>query len=75
MRRLTAGLRADRDFYKKVLAISVPMIIQNSFTHLVSLLDNVMVGTIGTEAMSGVSIVNEFLFIFNLLFVVYVQHP
>ena len=57
---------ADRDFYKKVLAISVPIIIQNSFTHLVSLLDNVMVGTIGTEAMSGVSIVNEFLFIFNL---------
>ena len=57
----------DRAFYKKVLAVSVPIMIQNGFTQLVSLVDNVMVGSVGTEAMSGVSIVNEFLFVFNLL--------
>jgi len=57
----------DRAFYKRVLAISTPIIIQNGITNFVNLLDNVMVGALGTEAMSGVSIVNQFVFIFNLL--------
>jgi len=57
----------DRAFYKKVLAISVPMMIQMGVTNFVSLLDNIMVGQLGTEAMSGVSIVNQFVFVFNLL--------
>ena len=43
------------------------MMIQNGVTNLVSLVDNVMVGAVGTEAMSGVSIINQFLFVFNLL--------
>lgn len=57
----------DRAFYKKVLAVAVPMMIQNGVTNLVSLVDNIMVGSVGTEAMSGVSIINQFIFIFNLL--------
>ena len=57
----------DRAFYKKVLAVSVPMMIQMGVTNFVSLLDNIMVGRLGTEAMSGVSIVNQFVFVFNLL--------
>ncbi len=56
----------DRAFYKRVLAITVPMIIQNAVTNLVNLLDNLMVGTLGTEQMSGVAIVNQFIFVFNL---------
>ena len=57
----------DKKFYKAVLAIAVPMMIQNGITNFVSLLDNIMVGRLGTEAMSGVSIVNQFIFVFNLL--------
>jgi putative MATE family efflux protein len=57
----------DRSFYKKVLAVSIPMMIQMGITNFVSLLDNIMVGKLGTEAMSGVSIVNQFVFVFNLL--------
>ena len=57
----------DKNFYKFTLSIAVPMMIQNGITNLVSLLDNVMVGRLGTEAMSGISIVNQFVFIFNLL--------
>lgn len=57
----------DRKFYRAVLAVALPMIIQNGITNLVNLLDNVMVGRLSTEAMSGVSIVNQFIFIFNLL--------
>ena len=56
----------DRFFYRKVLMVAVPIVIQNSITNFVNLLDNVMVGRIGTEQMSGVSIVNQLVFIFNL---------
>jgi putative MATE family efflux protein len=43
------------------------MMIQNGITNLVSLLDNVMVGTLGTESISAVTIVNQFIFVFNLM--------
>lgn len=56
----------DRAFYKMVLAISLPMIIQNGFTNFVSLLDNIMVGRIGTEQMSGVAIANQLFMVFNI---------
>ena len=56
----------DRVFYKRIFALAIPIIIQNSITNFVSLLDNIMVGQVGTLQMSGVAIVNQFLFIFNL---------
>lgn len=56
----------DKKFYKMVLAIAVPIMIQNGITNFVSLLDNIMIGQIGTEQMSGVAIVNQLLFVYNL---------
>ena len=63
---MLTALKRDRDFYKRILAISVPIIIQNGITQFVSLLDNIMVGQVGTVPMSGVSIANQLLFVFNL---------
>lgn len=56
----------DRAFYRRVFAIAIPIIIQNGITNFVSLLDNIMVGQVGTLQMSGVSIVNNLIFVFNL---------
>ena len=56
----------DKEFYKKVFLLAVPIIIQNMITNFVGLLDNIMVGAIGTEQMTGVSIVNQLIFVFNL---------
>ena len=56
----------DKKFYRRVLAIAVPIMIQTGITNFVSLLDNIMVGRIGTEQMSGVAIVNQLLFVFYL---------
>ena len=53
-------------FYKRLLMVALPIIIQNGITNFVSLLDNVMVGQVGTVQMSGVAIVNQLLFVFNL---------
>lgn len=62
----TRRLIGDKAFYKTLLTIAVPIMLQNGLTNLVSLLDNIMVGAVGTEPMTGVSIVNQLLFVFNL---------
>lgn len=63
---LKKKLIGDKAFYKMVLLVAVPIMVQQGITNFVSLLDNVMVGRIGTEQMSGVSIVNQLVFVFNL---------
>lgn len=65
-RKLKERYIGDRDFYKLVLMVATPMIIQNGITNFVSLLDNIMVGQLGTEQMSGVAIVNQLMFVFNI---------
>ena len=66
LERLKGRLIGDRSFYAMVLAIVIPIMIQNAITNFVSLLDNIMVGQVGTEAMSGVAIANQLMFVFNL---------
>ncbi len=56
----------DRAFYRRCLGVAVPIIVQNGITNFVSMLDNIMVGQVGTLPMSGVSIVNGLIFVFNL---------
>ena len=56
----------ENSIYKKALMLAVPMMIQNGITNAVSLVDNLMVGSLGTESMTGVSIVSQLLFVFFL---------
>lgn len=56
----------DKAFYKMILLIAFPILIQNGITNFVSLLDNIMVGQLGTEQMSGVAIVNQLINVFNI---------
>ena len=56
-----------KDFYKMMLGIAVPMMIQNGLTNFVNLLDNLMIGRVGTNAISGIAIANQLVFIFFLL--------
>lgn len=56
----------DKAFYKMVLMLTVPIIIQNGITNFVNLLDNVMVGQLSTEEFAGVGIANQLIFVCNL---------
>ncbi len=56
----------DRAFYKSVFAITMPIMIQNFITNFVNMLDNVMVGMVGTAETTGTAIANQLLFVFNL---------
>ena len=64
-------LIGDRRFYRRLFAIAVPMMIQMAITNFASMLDNVMVGQMGTEQMTGVAIANQLVFVYNLVYVVY----
>ena len=59
-------LIGDRTFYRHVAVVVLPIIVQNTLSNVVSLLDNVMVGQVGTLPMSAVAIINQLLFVFNL---------
>ena len=64
---LKINILAIKNFYKMTLTIAIPIIIQNLLTNLVSMADNIMVGQLGTNQMSGVAIINQLFFVFNLL--------
>lgn len=66
MRNTLKKFVGDKKFYAMVLAVALPIMLQNGITNFVSLLDNIMVGQVGTEQMSGVAIVNQLFFVFNL---------
>ena len=56
----------NKRFYKMLWILVLPIVIQQGITNFVSLLDNLMVGDLGTIQMSAVSIVNQLFFVFNL---------
>ena len=70
MKSLSSSLRekyiGDSTFYRSIVAISLPIIIQNGITNFVNMLDNLMVGGVGTYEMTGVSIANQLYFVFYI---------
>lgn len=54
----------DKVFYRHVFKIALPILIQSTLTYMVGFVDNIMVGQIGTEALSGVAIVNQLHFVY-----------
>ncbi len=56
----------DKKFYRRVMVLVLPIMIQNGITNFVNMLDNIMVGRVGTAEMTGVAVANQLLFVFNL---------
>ena len=56
----------DRAFYRMVMAVAIPIMVQNGITQFVALLDNIMVGAVGETQMGGVGVANQLVFVFNL---------
>ena len=44
----------DRSFFKALLLLALPIILQNLVTYSVTLADNLMIGSLGDDAVSGV---------------------
>lgn len=63
---IAGKLIGNKAFYLMVLSVAIPIMVQNGITNFVSVLDNIMVGRIGTEQMSGIAIVNQLMMVFNV---------
>ena len=57
----------DRSIFKKTLLLAIPIMIQNGISNAVGLVDNLMVGSQGTEAIVAVSIAGQLMFVFWLV--------
>ncbi len=60
-------LFGHKQFYKKALAIALPVMLQQFITALVSLVDNFMVSALGDSMMASVNVANQFNFLFIVL--------
>ena len=56
----------NKKFYKLLLVILIPIVLQQLLTQFVNLLDNIMIGIVGNDEMTGVSLANQILFVYNL---------
>lgn len=56
-----------KQFYKKVVLLMLPILLQNGITTFVNMLDNIMVGSVGQVEMTGVSVANSLIMVFNLM--------
>ncbi len=56
----------DKVFYKRVLSLTIPIMIQSGITNFVNMLDNIMVGRVGTLPMTGVAVANQLIFVYNI---------
>lgn len=66
MKNKKADAPISQSIYRTALRLAVPMMIQSGITNAVGLVDNLMVGSLGTEKMTAVSICGNLLFVFSL---------
>lgn len=60
-------LVGDRAFYKTLISVAAPLVLQQLITTSVQLVDNVMVGRLGEQAIGSVAVVNQLYFIVILV--------
>ena len=57
----------DASFYEKLLAIAVPVALQNLITVGVSMLDTLMLGSLGEVQLSASSLANQWFFMLTVI--------
>ena len=60
--------KKDPEFYRKLLALLIPMVVQNLMNALVSASDALMVGTLDQNSLSAVSLATQISFVLNLFY-------
>ena len=60
------SLIGNKAFYRRLFRLMLPIMVQNGITNFVNMLDNIMIGAVGTAQMTGVALSNQLIFVFNL---------
>ena len=56
----------DRDFFKAMLAIALPITLQNLITSSVNMLDTLMITSLGQESLAAVGLANQMFFFYSV---------
>ena len=56
----------DRQFYRSLFALAIPIMLQNLVNSLVNMLSTIMIGRLGTVEIAAVGLGNQIFFLFNL---------
>jgi putative MATE family efflux protein len=60
-------LFSDKQFYKTLFTIAVPIMLQNLVNSLVNMIDTVMIGRLGTIEIAAVGLGNQVFFFFSIV--------
>ena len=59
--------KSDKEFYKKLFLITLPIVLQSLITSSLNMLDTMMIGKVGEVELASVGIANQYYFLFSLL--------
>ncbi len=57
----------NKRFYKRLLILTLPIVIQNLITTSLNMLDTLMIGSLGEVELAAVGVANQFYFLYSLL--------
>jgi putative MATE family efflux protein len=60
-------LFSDKQFYRGLFTLAVPIMLQNLVNSFVNMLDTVMIGRLGTVEIAAVGLGNQFFFLYNMI--------
>src|SRR5690554_6017967 len=63
------GLFGDKLFFRRMLIIAVPVMLQNFISSFLNMIDTVMVGKLGEVEIAAVGIANQYFFFFNMFLI------
>ncbi len=66
---LKLNLNVDREFFKNMLRLALPIMIQNLVTSSLNMADTVMIGKLGETEIAAVGIANQFFFFFTMILI------
>lgn len=58
--------KRDKEFYKQLFSLALPIAFQNLIFTLLNMTDNLMIGQFGDSSIAGVGAANRLFFLFNL---------
>ena len=68
--------RRERGFYRRLLALAMPILLQNLITNSLGLVDTFMVGTMGQRPLAGVTLANIPVFVVQLMLsLIHISEP
>ena len=56
----------NKRFYKRLLILTLPIVIQNLITTSLNMLDTLMIGNLGEVQLAAVGVANQFYFLYTV---------